>query len=102
MSAPTRPQVVASFPQPSAEGCPMAKARELDQLLRPTAAGLTSRLRAWAAGNVLTVIFLLLCIGLALAFPNFATAKNAVLILQSSAIIGVMALGLAFVMIGGG
>ena len=52
--------------------------------------------------HALTVIFVVVCLGLALAFPSFATPANWVLILQSSAIIGVLAIGLAFVMISGG
>ena len=78
----------------------MSKLRNSTQSVSGIAA--VPRLRAWAGANALTVIFLVLCVGLALAFPAFATKSNALLILQSSAIIGVMAVGLAFVMIGGG
>ena len=56
----------------------------------------------WAQKNVLLVLFVVLCIALGIAFPTFFTANNWILILQSSVIVGVMAIGLCFVMISGG
>ena len=61
-----------------------------------------SALQDWAQKNVLLVLFVVLCIALGIAFPTFLTANNWILILQSSVIVGVMAIGLSFVMISGG
>ena len=61
-----------------------------------------SFLQDWAQKNVLLLLFIVLCIALGIAFPNFFTANNWILILQSSVIVGVMAIGLSFVMISGG
>jgi len=49
----------------------------------------------------LLVILILLCLLLSAVFPTFATVNNWILILQSAAIVGIMGLGLAFVMIAG-
>lgn len=56
---------------------------------------------AWAGRNALTLIFLALCILLSATLPTFLTLGNWTIILQSSAIIGVMGFGLSFVMISG-
>lgn len=61
-----------------------------------------SGLGGWAQANLLALVLLALCVGLALLLPAFATRANAIIVLQSSAIIGVMAVGLAFVMVAGG
>lgn len=60
------------------------------------------QVREWAGKNVLLVLFIVLCIALGGAVPAFLSAGNWLLILQSSVIVGVMTIGLAFVMIGGG
>ena len=52
-----------------------------------------SALQDWAQKNVLLVLFVVLCIALGIAFPTFFTANNWILILQSSVIVGVMAIG---------
>ncbi|MEE9301489.1 MAG: ABC transporter permease [Alphaproteobacteria bacterium] len=62
----------------------------------------TLTLRDWTSRNALLLLFLALCAVLAIAFPTFLTANNWILILQSSVMVGVMAIGLAFVMVGGG
>jgi ribose/xylose/arabinose/galactoside ABC-type transport system permease subunit len=56
----------------------------------------------WVSANVLAIVFFVLCLLLTVWLPVFATPANVVIILQSCAIIGVMALGLTFVMISGG
>ena len=61
-----------------------------------------SVLREWIGRNVLLLLFVTLCVVLGVAYFNFFTANNWILILQSSVIVGVMTIGLAFVMIGGG
>lgn len=61
-----------------------------------------SKLQEWAQKHILLLLFVALCVALGMAFPNFFTANNWILILQSSVIVGVMAIGLSFVMISGG
>ena len=56
----------------------------------------------WGKSNALLLILLFLCIAVGVNFPNFFTASNWSLILQSSVLAGVMAIGLSFVMISGG
>jgi ribose transport system permease protein len=68
------------------------------QMKTPSTAGVAG----WAGANVLATVFVVLCIFLAVLLPAFATPANAVVILQSSAIVGLMAVGLSFVMISGG
>ena len=56
----------------------------------------------WGKSNALLLILLFLCVAVGINFPNFFTASNWSLILQSSVLAGIMAIGLSFVMISGG
>jgi ribose/xylose/arabinose/galactoside ABC-type transport system permease subunit len=57
-------------------------------------------LRAWASANLLILVMLL--IGSALVSPQFLTAANLLNILRQISVVGLMATGLTFVIIGGG
>ena len=56
----------------------------------------------WGKSNALLLILFFLCVVVGINFPNFLTASNWSLILQSSVLAGIMAIGLSFVMISGG
>ena len=56
----------------------------------------------WSKSNALLLILIFLCVLVGINFPIFMTTGNWTLILQSSVLAGVMAIGLSFVMISGG
>ena len=56
----------------------------------------------WSKSNALLLILIFLCLLVGINFPIFLTTGNWTLILQSSVLAGVMAIGLSFVMISGG
>ena len=76
----------------------------MDRAMYVLPSTLTDRsvLQEWIGRNVLLLLFITLCVVLGVAYSNFFTANNWILILQSSVIVGIMTIGLAFVMIGGG
>ncbi len=61
---------------------------------------MTRALREWASANLLILVLLL--VGSALVSPQFLTAANLLNILRQISVVGLLATGLTFVIIGGG
>lgn len=68
---------------------------------RPTPLALASKALRWRQTGILAALFLMI-IAFGIAEPSYLSARNLVTIIQQSAVTGIVAIGLTFVLITGG